>query len=350
MPKNLLELRDRPLLDIVSHGRGGPKGGIRLSADQIAAIDRTVRRVPEVMVKVLPKDSNNLCSVSRHLDYIGRYGKLELETDDGERIQGKDAGQRLLEDWDLDLDEHRKDARLAAVTGKSPKLVHKIMLSMPPGTPAKGVLEAARNFAREEFALKHRYALVLHTDEPHPHVHVVVKAVSEQGARLHTNPATLREWRRQFAKHLRAQGIAANATERAVRGETRIHKLDAIYRATKRGDSTHTRARTESVAAALLKGDLRVEPGKSKLVETRKVVEHGWRATSDILIAQGHPELAAHIRRFLAQMPPARTEREQVGERIREQLPVLRRGEPSRVRSGPGSRAFWSLNSSALTP
>jgi len=26
------------------------------------------------------------------------------------------------------------------------------MLSMPPGTPPKGVLEAARNFAREEFA------------------------------------------------------------------------------------------------------------------------------------------------------------------------------------------------------
>src|SRR5256886_7070938 len=96
MPKTLLELRNRPLLDIVSHGRGGPKGSIRLSADQIAAIDRTVRRVPEAMVKVLPKDSNNLRSVARHLNYIGRYGKLDLETDDGERIQGKDAGQRQI--------------------------------------------------------------------------------------------------------------------------------------------------------------------------------------------------------------------------------------------------------------
>jgi hypothetical protein len=160
MPKTLLELRNRPLLDIVSHGRGGPKGSIRLSADQIAAIDRTVRRVPEAMVKVLPKDSNNLRSVTRHLNYIGRYGKLELEPDDGERIQGKDAGERLLEDWDLDLDKHRRDTSLTSVAGRSPKLVHKIMLSMPPGTPANGVLEAARNFAREEFALKHRYALM----------------------------------------------------------------------------------------------------------------------------------------------------------------------------------------------
>src|SRR5438876_5929679 len=148
MPKTLLELRNRPLLDIVSHGRGGPKGSIGLSSDQIAAIDRTVRRVPEVMVKVLPKDSNNLRSVDRHLNYIGRYGKLELETDDGERVQGKDAGQRLLEDWDLDLEKDRRETNLASVTERWPQLVHKLMLSMLPGTPPKGVLEAARIFAR----------------------------------------------------------------------------------------------------------------------------------------------------------------------------------------------------------
>src|SRR5213080_3942104 len=263
MPKILLELRNSPLLDIVSHGRGGPKGSIRLSADQIAAIDRTVRRVPEAIVKVLPKDSNNLRSVARHLNYIGRYGKLELETDDGELIHGKDAGQRLLEDWDLDLEKDRRESNLASVTGHSPKLVHKIMLSMPPGTPAQGVLDAARNFAREEFALKHRYALVLHTDEPHPHVHLVVKAVSEQGVRLNIRKATLREWRREFARHLRDQGIAANATERAVRGESRTRPTDPIYRANLRGDSTHTRARADAVAAELLKGNLRIEPGKA---------------------------------------------------------------------------------------
>lgn len=58
------------------------------------------------------------------------------------------------------------------------------MFSMPAGTPPEKVQEAVRNFAREEFALKHRYAFVLHTDQPHPHVHMVVKALSEQGVRL----------------------------------------------------------------------------------------------------------------------------------------------------------------------
>jgi hypothetical protein len=310
MPKTLLELRNRPLLDIVSHGRGGPKGTVRLSADQIAAIDRTVRRVPEVMVKVLPKDSNSLRSVGRHLNYIGRYGKLELETDDGERIQGSDAGQRLLEDWDLDLDEHRKDTRLASVTGRSPKFVHKIMLSMPPGTPPKGVLEAARNFAREELALKHRYALVLHTDEPHPHVHLVVKAVSEQGVRLHINPAILREWRREFARHLRERGIAANATERAVRGQIRTHRTDGIYRATLRGDSTYVRAQAESIAAEIRKGNARTEPGKRTLIETRRTVEAGWLSVAHLLARSGHRDLADGVRRFVERMPSPMTDRE----------------------------------------
>jgi hypothetical protein len=320
MPKTLLELRNRPLLDIVSHGRGGPKGSIHLSANQIAAIDRTVRRVPEAMVKVLPKDSNNLRSVGRHLNYIGRYGKLDLETDDGERVQGKDAGQRLLEDWDLDLEKDRRETNLAPVTGRSPKLVHKIMLSMPPGTPANGVLEAARNFAREEFALKHRYALVLHTDEPHPHVHLVVKAVSEQGVRLNVRKATLHEWRREFARHLRDQDIAANATERAIRGETRARPPDPIYRANLRGDSTHTRNRAEVVAAHLVNGHLPVEPGKSTLLATRKEIESGWRAISDLLLAQGHADLAAKVRRFMEQMPPPRTDRELVAQQLRQHI------------------------------
>jgi hypothetical protein len=198
-------------------------------------------------------------------------------------------------------------------------IAHVIGNLMPPGTPAKGVLEAARNFAREEFALKHRYALVLHTDEPHPHAHLVVKAMSEQGVRLNISPATLREWRHEFARHLRDQGIAANATGRAVRGETRTYKIDGIYRATRRGDSTYTRARTEAVAAELLKGKLRVEPGKATLIHTRKDVEREWFGVARILEREGHPELAARTVRFVQRMAPTRTEKEQIAAELERQ-------------------------------
>jgi hypothetical protein len=303
-------LEGRALLDIASYARRGPKRRDRLSQEEVALIGRTVRRTPEVMVKVLSKDSNNLRSVARHLDYIGRYGELELETDDGDRLQGRDAGHRLVEDWDLDLDQDRKDSKLTGTAGRAPKLVHKIMLSMPPGTSPKGVLEAARNFAREEFAFKHRYALVLHTDEPHPHVHLVVKAVSEQGERLNIRKATLREWRREFARHLRDQGIAANATERAVRGEVRTQQRDGIYRATLRGDATYARAHTQVAEEQLLKGGFQVDLGKSKLIETRREIERGWQAISNYLSETQQVGLAAQVRAFLSQMPPPLTERE----------------------------------------
>jgi hypothetical protein len=301
----------RPLLDIASYARRGPSRRERLSPAEIAQISRTVGRVPEAVVKVLPRDSNNLASISRHIGYIGRYGDLELETDNGERVGGKCIGRQLLEDWDLDLDEHRRQTDLASASDrKPPKLVHKLMFSMPPGTPAEGVLTAARNFLREEFALKHRYAFVVHTDEPHPHVHAVVKAVSEQGTRLNIRKATLRDWRSKFARLLREQGIEANATERAVRGESRTNKWDGIYRATRRGASTHTRDRVETVATELLQRDLRVEPGKPRLLQTREEVERGWRVLAGMLSSEGHAALAARVKRFIDEMPLPRSEKE----------------------------------------
>jgi hypothetical protein len=186
------------------------------------------------------------------------------------------------------------------------------MFSMPAGTRPRKVLAAVKNFAREEFGLKHRYAMVLHTDEPHPHVHMVVKAVSEHGDRLHIRKATLREWRRRFAMHLRTLGVDANATPRAVRGATEPRKLDGIYRPMHddKRHSTHMRQRIESVAAELRAGGIKLEPGRSALNATRQEVEQGWRAVSDVLVCQGQPELAAQVRRFVDQMSPPSTEKE----------------------------------------
>jgi len=269
---------------------------------------------------VLPRDSNDLKAVGKHLDYIGRYGKLELETDDGEHMGGR-RGNGLLDDWDLDIDDVRRQATLAATKGrKPPKLVHKLLFSMPPGTPPDKVLGAVRNLARQEFWGQHRYAFALHTDEAHPHVHLVLKAVSEQGVRLNVKKATLRHWRSEFARNLRLLGVEANATERAVRGETRKAKKDGIYRASQRGDSTYVRAQAEAVAAELMKGNIRAEPGKSKLVETRKTVEDSWRSISHRLAKDGHLDLAGDVQRFADRMPPARTERESVADELRQRL------------------------------
>ena len=299
------------MFDLVSIARRGPGRRDRLSPAVIQQIARTTRRVPEAMVKVLPKGATNSKAVRKHLDYIGRYGELELETDDGTRMHGHDVGAKLTEDWDLDIEEDRLQSNLSASRGRPPtKVVHKLMFSMPPGTSPSGVLEAVRNFAREEFALKHRYALVLHTDEPHPHVHVVVKAMGEHGQRLYIRKATLREWRSEFARHLREQRIAANATPRYVRGETKPQKSDDIYRAALRGQSSHMRTRAELVAQELGKVGLWAEPGKAKLLKTRNEVRRAWQDVSGILVREGQSDLSAQVRKFVEEMRPPMTDRE----------------------------------------
>jgi hypothetical protein len=324
MPKRTFRIRDgEPLLDIVSYGRGGPREiGGRLTPEQVEQIRRTVQRVPEAVVKVLRRDSNDLKAVGKHLDYVGRYGELELETNDGERLQGR-IGRFLLDDWDLDIDEVRREATLLATKGrKPPKLVHKLMFSMPPGTRPDKVLAAVRNFAREQFAYQHRYAFVLHTDEAHPHVHLVLKAVSEQGVRLNIKKATLRYWRSEFARNLRLLGVPANATERAVRGESGQTKKDGIYRARLRGDSTYIRAQAEAVAADLLARDIRVERGKRTLTNTREVINRGWRDVARLLAASGEHALANEVARFAHAMPPPLTTREQLVTALRKHVHI----------------------------
>lgn len=320
-----------PLFNLGSYARHGPGRRDRLSPGEIAQISRTVRRVPEVMVKVLSRGGRDLRAVGRHIDYLRdrEDGERDVETDDGRKLLGASVTQALLEDWDLELEAHRNRSDLDARGGGSQKLVHKVIFSMPAGTPPEKVLTAVKNLAREEFALQYRYLMVLHTDEPHPHVHMLLKAVSEQGARLHIRKQTLRHWRQEFAKQLRALGVEANATERAVRGETRQTKKDGIYRATMRGQSTHMRERTEAVARELARGGAREEPGKLKLTETRAEVRRGWAALSEILARDHQPELAAQVRRFAEQMPSAMTERERLA------CELVERVRQSRTREGP---------------
>jgi Relaxase/Mobilisation nuclease domain len=333
--RHLIDLGPKPWLDIGSYARHGPGRRERLSPGHIAAITRTVRRTPEVMVKVLNGGGRDLRSVARHLKYLDRGGELEIETDDGEPVKGKGAAAGLIDDWGLELDENRRTAELKPRETRKPppKLVYKMIFSMPAGTPPKKVLAAVKNLAREEFGAKHRYAMVLHTDEPHPHVHLVVRAMGYDGQRLNIRKATLREWRREFAWHLREQGVEANATERAIRGENKPHKTDGIYRAARRGDSTHWRRRAEAVARGFGRPEP-TEPGKAQLLETRRAVVRGWNEVADDLVMQGQVELALAVRDFVKRLPPVKTEREWIRDRILEQT------KPRNARASHGGQSI----------
>src|ERR1700734_2893736 len=98
---------DEPLFDLGSYARRGPGRRDHLTPAQTQQIARTVSWTPEVMVKVLPRPATTLGAAQRHLNYIGREGKVDLETDDGDTVRGAHLGKDLVEDWDLELDAQR---------------------------------------------------------------------------------------------------------------------------------------------------------------------------------------------------------------------------------------------------
>jgi len=321
-------------LDIVSYGRRGPGGTLRFGADQIAQIQRTVGRIPEVMVKV-SGGGRDIGGVEAHLRYIGRHGKLPIETDEGVAQQGRGAAKEITADWQLALCRSQYKPRPApGQKDTRAKLVHNLVLSMPAGTPPEKVLAAARVFARENFALQYRYAMVLHTDQPHPHVHLVVKCEHEfePGKRLYIRKDTLRQWREQFAALMREQGVAANATPRQLRGQTRKPYRDAIHhrlralrafgqlppsdRARHQPPKTSTfmRAKLESVLRAVRSGRSALDEGQGKMRNTRQEVVADWHATANALRRRGEADLASCVDHLIARMPDVQTEAQRLAD------------------------------------
>ncbi len=311
-------------LDLVSYGRRGRHTPLQFSRAHLDQIGRTVRGVPEVMVKV-SGGGKSAAAVTAHLSYIDRHGKLEVHTDEGEIVQGRAVAQQLSDIWNLEAGrgQYRPEPKPGNVD-RRPKQVHNIVFSMPRGTPPEKLLRATQKFAREKFALKHRYAMVLHTDQGHPHVHLVVKAVSEQGERLYIRKATLRAWREDFAQYLRELGVAANATPSPLRGKPKEHMRDGIYQALKRGHSTFLRRKAEWVASELLRGGLRREPGKAKLLATRERVVQDWNATAANLRDQGEPRLAREDEDFVRRMPAVATGNERIAKGLLAQVAAQR--------------------------
>jgi hypothetical protein len=109
--------------------------------------------------------------------------------------------------------------------------------------------------------------------------------------------------REDFARMMREQSIAANATSHSIRGKTRGKTKDAIFRAQQRGASTAARNRVTDVVKEVRSTGAIRDPAQNRLVETRKTVVANWNKTADLLDAQGKRILANEARYFARHLP-----------------------------------------------
>jgi hypothetical protein len=303
------------------------------------------RGAKEVLVKI-SGGGRDADGVQAHFEYIDRHGKLDIETDHGEVLQGKTAATELINDWALDYGAVPGSPHSRSKVGpdgkrRQPRQAFNIVLSMPAGTPPQKVLRAVKKFAREEFAHQHRYAMALHSEEKgkhgmHPHVHLVVKAEHEyDSSRLNPRKADLQRWRERFAEYLTDLGVAATATRREDRGFVRMNKKTPIYRAalrkpkgaeasgkpetlnTEAGDSVFMRSKLEAVKRELRStGNVTDRDAYRSLMNIRAKVNERYGEAIRWLRQQGREEEARRFELMHRSLPPVRSEQQIIADAL----------------------------------
>lgn len=237
--------------------------------DRAAAVRQKIRntlcRSPQVMVKVTG-GGRGIKAIAAHFRYISKNGRLEIEDENGTKLQGRSAVHELAEDWRFGG---------SYIGDESPRReAFNIMLSMPRGTEPLTVKWAAREFAKAELA-DHKFVMVLHDHQANPHVHISVRAESKHGKRLNPRKTDLHRWRETFAEKLRERGVEAEATRQATRGVARAYPALWQVKAAEEG--------------RLLRPRFGAKEG-SAIAHSRALAADAWQRIAAALTASGDAE------------------------------------------------------------
>ena len=183
----------------------------------------------------------------------------------------------------------------------------------------------------------------LHTDAGHPHVHLAVRALGEDGVRLNPRKADLDHWRQTFARTLRDRGVEAEATPRRARGITRkperipVRKLRERHEAGRAPSPRVIRSAYEE-AAKIAAGHRVARPWERSILDRQREIRAGYASAAEALARSPDPQdraLAEQVRVFVAGMPAPLTRRNELVKAIR----TLVRAKPERLRSEPAREA-----------
>ena len=304
-------------------GDRGVVGRLAKPRDFEIRLARIVERAPEVMVKITGRTKGE-AHLQAHLAYISREGALPLEGRDGEQLTGLKEVRELGSDWTAEDLRTRRDAPLSL----------SLMLSMPPGTPAVGVRDAARAFAAEAFGDRFDYVFALHTDAGHPHVHLAVRMLGPDGARINPRKADLEQWRQTFARTLRDRGIPAEATPRRSRGIVRKSETMPVRKLRERYEQAGAPPPRVMVAAReearrIAQGEIKAaRPWEEAIAARQGAIRRAYLERASQLDRQGDARsqrLASCIRDFVAAMPDAGTRRNDLIRNLRNERALEKR-------------------------
>jgi len=278
---------------------------------------RVLGRKPEVMVKITGF-SKSAGGVKSNLEYITRNGKVEFEDSKGGTYLGKESVKEFFNEWNSFEREGRKQNQRDTM---------KLVLSMPEGTDANNLKQAAREFLKKEFGANHEYVFALHTDDKHPHVHIAVKSLGFDQTRINPRKADIQHWRESFAEKLRENGIEAEATPKVVRGVVKksesqiIRHIEAEEAKRKPRKSTVKESQKSEVLAEVKSGrDDPPKPWEKAIRKNQREAQAAWLDVADELDKQNSPEdkiLASRMRRYVENFPKPETATDKLKKEIK---------------------------------
>lgn len=175
----------------------------------------------EVIVRVTGR-TKSVRALGNQLAYNARWGRLDAEHSSG-RVLHTTAELRTLRDrW---AEENAVLARHPSCSTQSLGVV----LSMPAGTDAVALRTAVVAWAHEHLTHRTEWLATVHMDRAHPHAHVAVRAVQDDGRRVDAGAAEVQRWRETFARGLRALGIEADATPRREKLERSLSRAEGRH-------------------------------------------------------------------------------------------------------------------------
>jgi hypothetical protein len=208
-----------------------------------------------------------------------------------------------------------------------------MVLSMPAGTDAYAVRDAARAFAADVFREQFDYVFALHTDEPNPHVHLTVARRGLSGERLNPRKADLEAWRQTFAAALRERGVAAEATPRRARGVTRKAERTDLRKLRERAEAGRGpvarvhRAAYQDAAHAAFGGEREETVWEAQLLRRQQRIRALYLGQARLLQASPSPddrELGRAVEAFVREMPAPDTQRLALARQLRDANARLR--------------------------